>query len=30
LSDGHVELSGTQASFSLVFAQGVVLLNPKP
>jgi prepilin-type processing-associated H-X9-DG protein len=29
-SDGHVELSQTQASFSLVFTQGVVLLNPKP
>jgi prepilin-type N-terminal cleavage/methylation domain-containing protein/prepilin-type processing-associated H-X9-DG protein len=29
-SDGHVELSSTQASFSLVFTQGVVLLNPKP
>jgi prepilin-type N-terminal cleavage/methylation domain-containing protein/prepilin-type processing-associated H-X9-DG protein len=29
-SDGHVELSRTQASFSLVFTQGVVLLNPEP
>jgi prepilin-type processing-associated H-X9-DG protein len=29
-SDGHVELSPTQASFSLVLSQGVVLLNPKP
>jgi prepilin-type N-terminal cleavage/methylation domain-containing protein len=29
-SDGRAELSSTQASFSLVFTQGVVLLNPKP
>ena len=29
-TDGHVELSPPQLSFSLVTTQGVVLLNPKP
>ena len=29
-SDGSVQASGPQLTFSLVFAQGVVLLNPKP
>jgi prepilin-type N-terminal cleavage/methylation domain-containing protein len=29
-SDGSVQASGPQLTFSLVFTQGVVLLNPKP
>jgi type II secretory pathway pseudopilin PulG len=28
--DGHLEISGTTTPFSLVWTQGVTLLNPKP